>query len=727
MPTVPTYDTPQAQAQGLPGVQLQGLSPRALAQGEIAGQTVERSGQNLMQMGANNIDADAKEQMMANQVRVDAALNNVKAAQQSLTYDPTQGYLGIKGQAAIQPNDSGQGLVDQYGQKLQDTINSASAGLANEAQRQVFARSAAGLSTQFNGQLQSHVLQEYKQFGLDTQKGTIDLASDAAQKAWNNPDTIDQNIASAKAAVWKTGQINGTPANLVEAQMQAVTSKIHAGVIEAALQNNNPQYANQYINQYKDQMDAHDLLKATGLVTSDMRGRLATSTAQNAINTYATAFTPDDTTRVQQITKQTESKGNVNAIGPYIEGQGTAKGSMQVMDGTNWKPGYGVTPAKDNSPEERARVGSDYIIALAKNYSGDMAKAWAAYNAGPSNVDKAIKDAGPNGNWLDALKTYQSPANHNQTVNYVAQNMNAYNKGGGAPALPSIHDIENNIRTQLGANPDPLTLKAALDEGKRQYTEMMSDRKTQGENAVQAAQQYLIQNNGDFNSMPETLKSAITQYAPDKYDDVQTYAGKIANPTKADNMAAYHTAIEHPDELAKMTDSEFNHFAMDNFTPATQKQIAKLRQDEASGKADASAGSINSKYMTSELNNRLTQIGIETKPKSAEDKARLGTIQKFISDGIFDQQQQLGRKMSQQEVSQYIDQSFLKNMQFKNTFLGMTLAGVKQLPYLQMTVGDMPGDQLDQIKAALARNGNTSPSNDQILRTYWAKRMKNNG
>lgn len=727
MPTVPTYDTAQAQPQGLPGVRLQGLSPRALMEGEISGANIERSGQNLMNMGANNIDQDAKEQMMANQVRVDAALNTVKAAQQSLTYDPNQGYLGIKGQAAIQPNDAGQGLVDQYGQKLQDAINNASSGLANEAQRQVFARSAAGLSTQFSGQLQSHVLQEYKQYGLDTQKGTIDLASDAAQKAWNNPDAIDQNIQSARAAVWKAGQINGTPANLIEAQMQSVTSKIHMGVIESALQNNNPQYANQYINQYKDQMDAHDLLKVTGLVTSDMRGRLATSTAQNAIGAYSAAFNPDDATRVQQITKQSESKGNANAVGPYIEGQGTAKGSMQVMDATNWKPGYGVTPAKDNSPEERARVGNDYIIALAKNYSGDMAKAWAAYNAGPGNVDKAIKAAGPNGNWLDALKQFQSPANHDQTVSYVAQNMNAYNKGGGTLPLPSMHDIENNIRTQLGSNPDPLTLKAALDEGKRQYAEMMADRKTQGENAVQAAQQYLIQNNGDFNSMPEPMKAAITQYAPDKFDDVQTFAGKIANPTKADNMAAYHTAIEHPDELAKMSDSEFNHFAMDNFTPATQKQIAKLRQDEASGKLDASAGALNAKAVTTELGNRLTQLGIDPKPKDQEGKQRIGTIQSFITQGIFEQQQQLGRKLTQQEISQYIDQQFLKNMSFKNTFLGMTIAGVNQMPYLSMKVNDIPGTQLDLIKDALAKNGNTNPTNDQILRTYWAKRMRNNG
>ena len=33
---------------------------------------------------------------------------------------------------------------------------------------------------------------------------------------------------------------------------------------------------------------------------------------------------------------------------------------MQVLDGTNLNPGFGVKPAADNSPDERARVGRAY-------------------------------------------------------------------------------------------------------------------------------------------------------------------------------------------------------------------------------------------------------------------------------------------------------------------------------------------------------------------------------
>lgn len=77
-----------------------------------------------------------------------------------------------------------------------------------------------------------------------------------------------------------------------------------------------------------------------------------------------------------------------------------AKGEMQVMDATNLDPGFGVRPAADNSLDERARVGRDYLDAMLKRYGGDEAKAMAAYNAGPGALDNALKKGG---NWLDHM------------------------------------------------------------------------------------------------------------------------------------------------------------------------------------------------------------------------------------------------------------------------------------------------------------------------------------
>ena len=90
--------------------------------------------------------------------------------------------------------------------------------------------------------------------------------------------------------------------------------------------------------------------------------------------------------------KQQESGGRrYDSSGKLLEGPmtkyGTAKGEMQVLDSTMKKPGYGVKPAQDDSPDERARVGRDLLAVFEKKYK-DRDTALIAYNWGPGNTNK---------------------------------------------------------------------------------------------------------------------------------------------------------------------------------------------------------------------------------------------------------------------------------------------------------------------------------------------------
>lgn len=79
---------------------------------------------------------------------------------------------------------------------------------------------------------------------------------------------------------------------------------------------------------------------------------------------------------------QQESGGDHSAV----SSKGAA-GLMQLMPETARKPGMGIPPAKDNSPEENVRVGKAYLKGLIAKY-GDVASALAAYNWGPGNFDE---------------------------------------------------------------------------------------------------------------------------------------------------------------------------------------------------------------------------------------------------------------------------------------------------------------------------------------------------
>lgn len=105
--------------------------------------------------------------------------------------------------------------------------------------------------------------------------------------------------------------------------------------------------------------------------------------------------------------KQAESRGKRYAADgkTLTTSPKGALGEMQVMPKTITNPGFGVTPAKDKSPDEIARVGVDYLQAMKQKY-GDTEKALIAYNWGPGSTDKWIA-AGANPDKLPAeTKTY---------------------------------------------------------------------------------------------------------------------------------------------------------------------------------------------------------------------------------------------------------------------------------------------------------------------------------
>jgi len=158
-----------------------------------------------------------------------------------------------------------------------------------------------------------------------------------------------------------------------------------------------------------------------------------------------------DFSRLFPIQEQAESGGNPNAVSPK-----GAKGLMQLMPGTQRDPGFGVVPAKDDSPAENRRVGQDYMKAMYAKY-GDLDTALAAYNWGPGKVDEWIK-AG-----ADPAKL---PA---ETRNYISKIKTAY--GEDAPA-PTVRQIDNAIERKPDAAQRSAALDAAIQAGIIRPTDM---------------------------------------------------------------------------------------------------------------------------------------------------------------------------------------------------------------------------------------------------------------
>jgi soluble lytic murein transglycosylase len=110
---------------------------------------------------------------------------------------------------------------------------------------------------------------------------------------------------------------------------------------------------------------------------------------------------------LDNITMMSESGGDPNAVSPK-----GARGLMQVMPATARNPGFGIRPSNGTQADD-VRLGREYRAAMEKRYGGDLAKMFAAYNAGPSRIDDLMARYGSN--WLA-----YAPA---ETRNYVAKNL----------------------------------------------------------------------------------------------------------------------------------------------------------------------------------------------------------------------------------------------------------------------------------------------------------------
>jgi soluble lytic murein transglycosylase len=125
----------------------------------------------------------------------------------------------------------------------------------------------------------------------------------------------------------------------------------------------------------------------------------------------AATFAPS---RMDAITAQSES-GNRDFYGnarPVVSPVG-ARFAMQVMPETARDPGFGLRPANPNNPQDMNRLGREYRAAMEREFGGDPAKMWGAYNAGPNRVKSLIERHGDN--WLQYAPR--------ETQEYVRRNM----------------------------------------------------------------------------------------------------------------------------------------------------------------------------------------------------------------------------------------------------------------------------------------------------------------
>lgn len=732
MPRVPLSTGPTVAEQPLPGVREHSMATPELLGGP--GRELQQTGAAVTSLGTQ-VGAIQRQLLdQANAMRVDDALNQAQEIALRLQHGDS-GFTKLTGYDALK-RTSGLPLADEFTQKLQDHIGKIAGGLDNDQQRRLFGMKANDVVRSFYGHAATYEDQQQKTYNQSVLDGTVSSAKSALTLAPLDPKNVEMQTTRIRGAIMGgqredgtfvpgSAQMQGKSVSWAKERADEAVSDAHGNAVKLMLEMGRVGEANAYFRKYSEQMVAKDVLEVQGRLTTMTDTATGMAAARAVWGKLGEAVTPDnDMARLTGLVMQQESGGNPNAVSPK-----GAKGLMQVMDATNRDPGFGVRPAKDDSPEERVRVGRDYLAAMVKRYNGNLPQALAAYNAGPGAVDAALaeaeKDVKTGAFRGDPGPNYFLSKLPKETQDYVTA-IGAKYVGGFTPPKPTLEQLHGAVDALVGPNASPNTIKAAREEVTRRFEDAKKAETQRETEVVVAAQQELLANGGNFNELRPSTAAALRRYAPGKVDDLQTFAGKIRNGQDQTNPAAY-LRLSDPNYLGTLSEQQL--FALrPQLSEADYKHFVQERTKLVTGQASNGPGDLNTAAVKNVLDQRLRELKIDPTPKDdgGADAARVGTIRRIVDTQLLAMQREQGKKFNDAETAAAIDKLFATNVEVKGRFTNKSMSVFSVNPG-GLFGSDIPSDTRDKIKGAFKRAGVSDPTDAQVYDAYVQKTLAERG
>lgn len=636
---VPTYDAPTVGANTLPQPQfraaqfdasrpstlrpVQATEAKGINTPDIAGRQLQQAGDQMQRIGQQIANMQIEAEREVNTLRVDDAMNRAKEAALRLTHDKEVGFLNLKGINALDRPD-GKSLEDEYSDNLRKQIDEIGGSLGTEAQKSMFAARAQELAMGFRTNVSRHSSDEFRTYTLSVAEGVQATALNEIGLNYNNPEVVQGAVDRIKAQTYRQAQILGKSAEWQEAQARKMISGAHKVALMAALEKNDPEYANGYLAKFSKDIEADDQLQVRGAITKEMDARVSMTVVSDVMQRVAPLMDPGPAERafnVQGIDMgkafgalvKAESGGQqFGKDGKPLTSSAGAIGIAQVM------PATGPEAAKlaglpwdetryRNDPAYNKALGLAYFQKQLQDNGGDLAKAYASYNAGPGRLREAVtKSRREGGNWIDHV-----PA---ETQAYVAKNMAAYEKGGGAPKALTFDDIDAILRADPRLANNPARYRVARLDAERQFYDAVKARKQREDESVSSALQGVIDNGGDFAGLPLAVRNSIP---PDQVGKVMDLAEKLSKGQKVEtNWSLYYELRSDPQKLAAVNLGTFKGLLADT----EFKQLVDLQQSKDPIKTTVirSAEEVLKSYML--------QAGISPTGKNTDEAEKAGRV-----------------------------------------------------------------------------------------------------
>lgn len=363
--------------------------------------------------------------------------------QTNTLFNPDNGVYTRKGKNAID-------ITNQTLPQFQAHADSIANNLTNDRQRQRFQQIAKAQETRFNGELNRYEFGERQVYYKQAEDATLNAATQGAVAFYDNPQQVAYYQNKGTRVIAMQGERNGEAPELTQEKVLQYNSGINTAVIQRLMQSD-PIAAQRHYAQSFETMTPDDQVKVSKLLGDGIRQQLGSQIGTAAYNAGTVGVNG-----LSNLVIQAESSGDPTAVSPK-----GAKGLMQLMPDTakDMAAELGIPYSEERltaDPQYNMALGNAYLNKMLGRYGGDSTLAVAAYNAGPGNVDKWIKEngdprAGEIGaqDWIDKIP-------FKETRDYTGKIVSQLAPAQSANKLAAAQSAINNIK-------DPKTRKYAQD------------------------------------------------------------------------------------------------------------------------------------------------------------------------------------------------------------------------------------------------------------------------
>lgn len=530
MPVLPRLETSQSVFSNVP-LQSQQIQSSAADFGGVTAQAVGQLAQGMQQAGDQVTQIGMRQLDMQRETNANNQYANSFSPALRQIYT---NYYALQGKDAVDQ-------LPQYQKQIQDLQQQQRDGLKDPVAQHMFDQVSTRRTQMELDAMSRYADTQNKVYQQQASDGMVKSFQQQAMDKWNDPVLFNGMANSITAERMSHAAATGQPVEYAQAQIHGDLSKMWTDRL-SVMANSDPVAAYQTLENGEDwtanggaqhtdvkgQIDPAVLPSLEAHLLSGAKQVLARNVAHGmiygagALDPAAMYSAVQGAKPLSAVVEQNESGGNdFDADGNLLTSPKGAQGRMQVMPATSANPGFGVTPAKDNSPAELARVGRDYLGAMSARYQ-DPALTLAAYNAGPGNVDKWIAKYGDPRTGQISDADFISKIPFSETRGYVGKGLSMIQQPGDKPtALPTTSEL----RTLL-----PGKVDEARDIATRMFPNDPSFADSVASRVASYGNTILEGTSAQENAARDTLTRLMLGSKPDGSDRITSMDGLLASP-----------------------------------------------------------------------------------------------------------------------------------------------------------------------------------------------------